>query len=180
MMRTGQVRFVPAFCAALMATRTASSDALRHTAWISAPLNPSVWAASSSARTSSRQGLAAQPDLENLPASVAVRRRNLQQDIEPARPQERRVDQVRAVRRREDEHSLQFLDAVHLREELADHALRHVRIRRRRSRAPGPARQSRRRTGCTPPPAAPCGRPRGRPSPIRRRTSRAAPAPSPR
>ena len=78
---------------------------------------------------SRRQGLAPQVNPEDLLASPLVRQRDLHHLVEPAGPEDGRIDHVRAVRRPEHQDALQLLDAIHLGEELGKNPLRHVGIR---------------------------------------------------
>ena len=84
------------------------------------------------------------------------------------------------LRRAQDEHAGHPLDAVHLGEELAHHAVADAVVGAGRARGRGGGRRSRRRRRRRGRPVGPCGRPRGPRARSRRRTARAVPAPSPR
>ena len=91
------------------------------TAWISAPLKPSVRSASSIDLPGDR--LAAQADPEDLLAAGEVGQGDLQVQVEAAGAQQGRVEDVRAVGGPEDQNAVELLDAVQLGEELADDPL---------------------------------------------------------
>ena len=73
--------------------------------------------------------LAPQADTEDLAPAFLVGQANRHLDIEPAGPQQGRIQQVRAIRGAQDQHARQFFDAVHLGQELADDALADMGIR---------------------------------------------------
>ena len=81
---------------------------------------------------------------EDRPAGGQVGERYLDLDVEAAGPQQGRIEDVRPVRRRQDDHAAQLLDAVQLGEELAHHPLAHVTVPAAAARAGAPGRRSHR------------------------------------
>ena len=63
-------------------------------------------------------------------AGLGVRRRHVDAALEPARPQQRRVDQLRPVRRAQDDDLAHRLDAVELGQQRRDHTVGDARVRR--------------------------------------------------
>ena len=66
--------------------------------------------------------------------SMSLRASVVWTDLEPARAEDRFVDQVDPVRDTDDEHIVLLLEAVDLREELVDHVVVHARGRAPRNR----------------------------------------------
>ncbi|BAT05417.1 Os08g0413050, partial [Oryza sativa Japonica Group] len=63
---------------------------------------------------------------EDLQPRRGVRERDVDELVEAARPEHRRVDDVRPVGGADDEHRLLGVDAVHLGEQLVEHAVRRA------------------------------------------------------
>ncbi|MEZ4394393.1 MAG: hypothetical protein R3A48_25250 [Polyangiales bacterium] len=73
------------------------------------------------------QGEALAVDLRDRAAVVGVGRGDLDEELEPPRPQQRAVEGRHEVRRAHHEDHLVLAKAVHLREELVDHRVLHPR-----------------------------------------------------
>jgi hypothetical protein len=72
--------------------------------------------------------LPAESDFEDLLAVAAFGQWNLYEHIEATRSSESGIEQIRSVRGAEHEDALEFLDAIHFGEELANHAFGDVGI----------------------------------------------------
>ena len=72
-------------------------------------------------------------DLEDMFAPALIGRADIDQLVEPARPQQRRIDQSRAVGGTDHDDRLQFLQPVHFGKDRVDHTARHLRFARTRS-----------------------------------------------
>src|SRR5881409_3437057 len=68
-------------------------------------------------------------DLQNREARILVRRWNEYNSIESARPEHRRIQAVRAIRRADDADAFEGLESVHRGQELIHHALAHTAVR---------------------------------------------------
>ena len=88
----------------------------------------SLRAASESRSTSAASGipLVWMPRMWRRPASSGTG--DVDQLVEPAGPQQSRIDQVRPVGGADHHHRLQFLEPVHLGEDGVDDALGHLRL----------------------------------------------------
>ncbi len=75
-----------------------------------------------------RQRPVAQVDLEDLLAGGLLRQGKLNLEVESSRPQQGRVQQIAAVRGRQHQAPLEFLDPVHLGQQLTEHAAAHARV----------------------------------------------------
>ena len=84
----------------------------------SAPVKPGVWPASVSSSIVLGERLAARVDLEDLLAALAVGAVDDDLAVEAARPQQRRVEDVRAVGRGDQDDVVFHLEAVHLDQQL--------------------------------------------------------------
>ena len=78
-------------------------------------------------------------DLEDRRASVAIRRIDRHPPIKPTRPQQRRIEDVRPVGRREHDHAGAGVKAVHLGQDLVERLLTLVVPAHHRSAAARPA-----------------------------------------
>ena len=101
----------------------------------SAPENPGVLRATTSKSTSALEGLALRVDGEDRGSFLLVRQGDLDVAVEPPGAQERRVEDLRAIRRREHHHAGRPIEPVHLREQLVQRLLAFV-VRREPGAAP--------------------------------------------
>ncbi len=67
-------------------------------------------------------------DLQDVLAPRQIGRADIDQFVEPARPQQRRIDQRRAVGRTDHHDRLQFFHPVHFGEDRVDHPRGHLRL----------------------------------------------------
>ena len=66
--------------------------------------------------------------VEDLPPAVFFGRRNLDNLFKPPRPQHGRIHPVEPIGGPQHQHALEFLDAIHFGQQLAEHALGHLRV----------------------------------------------------
>ena len=161
------------------ASRRAASSAASFTRFSrSAPEKPGVPRAITDRLTSEFKQDAPHVHAQDRLAAAQVRAVHGDVAVEAARAQHRGVEHVGAVRRRDDDHALVRLEAVHLDEQLVQGLLALV-VAAAETRAAVPADRvdlvdeddARARSSC------PAGTGRGRGSRRRRRTSRRSPSP---